>query len=704
LFKTKNYINISILLTLIFCVFYFNSFKTISTNIEAILPNGEKKGLVKKFNEFEITKKLFLYVDGLNKNSLNQIKELEKSLLKTKYLTLDNFKTNKALQEYQNEFAPFILNINEQALINLDIRLKLKELKQKLLGSEFLYNIDKSDPLKLFIKEKKSQDFFLQNGHLAIKDKGFVSILSIHKDINNIDKYEEFYDKVSSLVKNNENIKIFSSIFYFVENSKIIKTEINKIIFISSILLIILYMIILKDLRILFNSLITLGSSILFALFLSSFIFDEISIFVLVFGISVSTVAIDYMFHHYVHKEYENNKIEFNKDVFLGMFTTIGSFFIISFIEFDLIKQLCYFTIFSLLLSYFQFAFLYQIIGFKYKPVDFFTFKEINIIPTFIAIFISFILIVLSVYKFNFDSNLKNLDVENQKLDNLYNFFTTNLSSNQSTTFLIKANSINELIENSKKIKQLIKNAYVPLSNLIDEKSFLEKKELLQKINFDKIKVNLEKEATKLGFKKDFFKNSYKIPTNLPKYSLEYLQNLDYEILNFNNLYISYINIPTNSIHLLKNLDFVENLSIKSMFEDNLLKIKNSLFLYGILTFLFILAIILIAYKKNTFLYLAFILFPFACVLSISLFINFNILHIFILFIILSISIDYGIYISSYKKDLNTNKAIVYSILTTFAGFGVLVFSNINALFSIGISATIGILAILFLLIFLKRL
>ena len=80
-----------------------------------------------------------------------------------------------------------------------------------------------------------------------------------------------------------------------------------------------------------------------------------------------------------------------------------------------------------------------------------------------------------------------------------------------------------------------------------------------------------------------------------------------------------------------------------------------------------------------------------------------NILHIFILFIILSISIDYGIYISSYKTDKNTNKAIFYSILTTFAGFGVLIFSSINALFSIGISATVGVLSILFLLIFLKK-
>lgn len=139
------------------------------------------------------------------------------------------------------------------------------------------------------------------------------------------------------------------------------------------------------------------------------------------------------------------------------------------------------------------------------------------------------------------------------------------------------------------------------------------------------------------------------------------------------------------------------------MFEDELIKIEKELIFYGALSIFFIISIISISYRKNILIYLSFLFFPFSMILSLTLFIELNILHIFILFIILSISIDYGIYISSYKKDKNTNKAIFYSILTTFAGFGVLIFSSINALFSIGISATIGVLSILFLLIFLKK-
>lgn len=701
MFKIKNYLTLFILLIIAFFVLYFNSFKVISTNIESILPNSEKKELLKKFNEFQISKKLFLYVDKLDTNSLLKIKKLEKELLSISSLSLDGYKKNQTLENYQNEFKFYLLDVNKNKIENLNIKQELQNLKNNLLNSQFLYTIDKYDPLELFKKDDQLQKFFIKNGHLAIEDKGYISIFSIDKNVNNFDKYEEFYKKVSALIENDDDVKVFSSIFYFVENSQIIKNDVNKIIYISTVLLIILYILILRNIKLLFNTLITLGSSILIALFISSLIFDEISIFVLVFGISISSIAIDYMFHHYVHKEYENGFI-FDKDVFLGMFTTVGSFFIISFIEFDLIKQLCYFTIISLLFSYIQFAFLYPIIGFKYTQTKFFRFKKLTIIPTYFIIFLSIIFIIFSIYKFNFDSNLKNLDVENKKLDTLFNFFSQSLTSNQTVTYLIKANSIDELISNSKEIKTLIKDANAPLASLINQKEFLEKTNFLEKIKLQDIKYTLENEAENIGFKKSFFEYSYLIKEKIPIYSLEYLQSLGFEILKFNDYYISYINIPKDQNNLAKNFSFIENLNIKYMFENKLLEIENSLFVYGFITILFIISVILLTYKKNILVYFCFILFPFASILSISLFTSINILHIFMLFIILSISIDYGIYISSYKKDLNTDKAIIYSILTTFAGFGVLIFSNINALFSIGIASTVGILGILFLLIFLK--
>ena len=360
MFKIKNYFSLIIFAFVLALVFAFNSFKTISTNLEAVVSNSEKKELLKKFNEFKISKKLFLYVDNLDDKSLNKIKDIENKLLKISTLTLEKQKDNEALNEYKKEYFLYQNSLNLEKLINLsnlNIEKELENLKSNLLNSQFGYFVNSSDPFSIFKKEQEESNFFIKNNHLAVKDKGYFSIFSISSSVNSIDDYENLYNEISNITKDDKDIKIFSSIFYFVENSKIIKDDVNKIIYLATFILVLLYLIILRDLKLLFNALLTLGSSTLFALLVCSFIFPEISIFVLVFGISISTVAIDYMFHHYVHKEYEG-EFKFNKDVFLGMLTTITAFFILSFISFNLIKQLSIFTFFTLLFSYIQFAFI----------------------------------------------------------------------------------------------------------------------------------------------------------------------------------------------------------------------------------------------------------------------------------------------------------------------------------------------------------
>lgn len=67
------------------------------------------------------------------------------------------------------------------------------------------------------------------------------------------------------------------------------------------------------------------------------------------------------------------------------------------------------------------------------------------------------------------------------------------------------------------------------------------------------------------------------------------------------------------------------------------------------------------------------------------------------LFIIVALSIDYGIYLS--KSSLPTKQAILFSVLSTFAGFGVLVFSSIGVLFYIGEVATLGLGALVILML-----
>lgn len=709
MFKAINYINVLIFSFFLLLVLNFDSFNKISTKLETIIPNSPKKELLKEFGKFESTKKIFLSHKGLDKNSLTKIKKLEKEILKIEGITLEKLSQNKTLQEYLTDYKIYKYGINHTSLNNLDINAQLQDTKNEMIKDSFSFRLNTQDPLNLFNAISNTYPS-TKNRHLILKDYGYLSIFKIDKSINTIKEYETIYDHISKLT--NDRVKVFSPIFYFVENSREIKNDVNKIILLSSIILILLYVLILKNIKLLFNTLLTLGSSILLSLLVTTYIFQELSIFVLVFGISISTVGIDYMFHHYIHKYYQKNKT-FNTDVFFGMITTVGAFCIISFISFDLIKQICYFAIVSLIFSYLQFSFIYPKIKFlgKTKTVksknDAIGFEStlksnFHIKPVVITV-ISVVIIVFISLNIKFDFNLKNLDVQNIKLKKTEDFFNNKLNDEKRVSVLLKANSIRELINNANELKSNYKDSYVPLDALISSKEFKKTKEELSKINFNKIKKSLNLEATKLGFKKDFFAATYDFKDNTPNYDIALLKSFGLEVIQYNDSYLSYALIPLHNQDNIYKLGYIQPLSIKQMFEQKLITAYDELFILGSLTILFIFIMLLFICKKNYFKAINYILFPLAMVLILSTFIVFNILHLFMLFIILAIGIDFGIYVSSKHVTENTRKAVFYSLLSTFAGFGVLIFSNITALFSIGIIATIGILAIVFLLLTSKR-
>ncbi|ADG93970.1 exporter [Arcobacter nitrofigilis DSM 7299] len=702
MFKLTNYINILALFVLIILTLSFGSFNHISTDLQSIIPNSEKKELLNEFNTFKSTKKIFLSVEGLDNNALTKIKKLENSFSKIEGVSFAKIQENENLKKYKDKYKVYIEKLDKKSLDNLNITKKLEEIKSNLLKSNFSYFINKQDPLNLFFKATSFTNLSIKNNHLSIKDKAYISIFNLDNSINTISKYEKIYDSIEKTISNEKNIKVFSPIFYFVENSRTIKNDVNKIIAISTLLLILLYLVILKNVKLLLNTIVTLVSSILFSLLLCSFFFDKLSIFVMVFGISISTVAIDYMFHHYMHDYYEKKKA-FNKDVFLGMFTTVGAFIILSFVSFDLIKQFCYFSIISLLFSYYQFAFLYPKIKFSKKSITTKYYKLYSKIRPIYVIFFAVVLLIFSIDKFHFDLNLKNLDVNNTRLKQTEKYFNNSLDIQKNMPVLIKAKSIEKLIEDARILKNKYPNSYIPISVLIDEKSFLDKKLLLQKIDLKSIKEQLNKKAIIFGFKNNYFKDAYNLNENIPIYTKESINDLGIELLHFKDYYLTYANLPKDKIGDFSKYDFIVNISIKTMFEQNLSSIYDELIAYGAITILFILFMLFLSTKDNYLLSFAYLIFPIALILSLSFFMTFNILHLFMLFIILSISIDFGIYLGSKNLDKNTYIAIFYSLLSTFAGFGVLIFSKVNALFSIGVVASVGILAITLLIIILKR-
>ena len=690
--KYFNYILFTILITLFFL---FNINNKISTNINALLPQSENKELLQEFLSFESNKKVLIAVKGLDKKSLEELKEFERNIQKISGIKKENNIQPKSFIQYKDKYYFYLNEINKNKTASLDVKEELNSLYNSIVNSFITININKIDPFEL-VKQKEVQ-INIKNGKLVLEDYGYISIYSLNKDINSLNTYEKIYDEIKNI--ETKNITTFSSIYYFVENSRYIKNDVNKIVLLAGTLLIFLYFFILRNVSLLSNTLLTLASSSLFATLILTFIYEEISLFVLVFGLSISTIAIDYMFHHYFHKNYEKESA-FNKEVFLGFFTTFSAFFILSFCNFLLIEQITRFAMVSLLISYVIFAFVYPKISFKQKDFKLFNQNKISI-KKFYFFAISILVLFFSLQNINLDFDIKSLDYNNKSLKEKEEFFKNKFDKNRQKTVLIKASNINELILFNEKIKGLDPLATSSLDKLLSKEKFERTYKNLEKSSLKEIKRSLDKELLNTSFKKDSFINAYDYEVNKPSYSYEQLREFGIIIKQYKNEYISYINVSNNKYERILDEDFIYSLSLKTLFEKNLQKELEKIIILGLSSLIFITLIIIFITKSKMIQALNFLLFPSALIFLYLSFIPVNILHIFMFFIILSISIDYAIY-SSKDNSKQTNKAIIFSAISSFAGFGVLIFSDINSLFSIGSVATLGIFAILILIFFQK--
>jgi len=681
LIKLSNFLIFSIVLL---ALFLSNSYTNISNSILSILPDSQNKQILQAYTKYSDSKTLFVSFEELSKQ---EIKNVEKELLEIKGLHKENSLDKKALLEYQEKYQLFLKNLDEKRLENIDVKEELVKIQNSLLNSFFPVLINKQDPLNLFEKTR----------HEKI-DKN-IRVYTFDKTINSLDKYKEVYSKIKTIEKKYEEIKTFSTIFYFVENSQAIKDDVNKIIIFAFLILLTLYIFILRNIPLLLNTLTTLATSAIISILVVTTIFSEVSIFVLVFGLSISTVAIDYMFHHYMHGHYLNKKA-FNKEVFFGFLTTIIAFIAISFISFTLITQIAIFTIVSLTVSYLHFSFLYPKISFtlkENKKTNSFKFK-IN--KLYILLF-SLVAIIYSLSNISFDTNLRNLDYQNKNLDSLNTYFQKELKQENKVALLIESTSTNDLITKYQRIKHTLPSLNSSLDLIITKKQYEKTKELLNNEKFEELKKELELQASTLGFKKEYFKEAYSLK-ELPNYSFKKLKELKINYFEYKEKNYVFLAVDIKDYEKIKTLEFIKPLSMKFLFEDSLNEVKENILILGTIALILIILMLIFITKKKFLFALSFLLFPLALILLYSNFVAFNILHLFMMFIILAISIDYAIY-SSKSLDINTKKAILFSLLSTFAGFGVLIFSKINSLYSIGIVATIGVLAIAFLLIFLKR-
>lgn len=672
------------------------SYTHISTSLLSILPEGKSKKIIKNFNETKNAKMLLLAIKGFDDGALNRMRMYEEKLSKISGITQRKMQSNEAFKKYQEKYKLYAGKLDSEKISNIDVSKALQAMYSQMKTSFVPVYIDKIDPF-LLIEKDSSNKIRFNNGHLILGKYGYLSIFSLESE--NLEEHKKLYEQIKSIAGEKENVKVFSPLFYYVENSKMIHTDVNRIIYMAMAILLVMYLLLLRNVSLLFNAIGTLATSSMVALIVLTQLYDEVSIFVMVFGISISSIAIDYMFHHYMHGYYHQKK-SYNKEVLFGFITTISAFFILSFTSFLLIKQIALFSLVSLLVSYIHFAFIYPYIGFKLDVLPKKKrWRNLHFIKPKVLVFFSLLLILVFGFWIKFDFNLKNLDVDNSKLKQVEAFFYKHRGAQENRSFMLKANSIDELITNAKEVVHTIPKSKVRLSLLVNQRLFEQQQMTL--LALEKLKQSLHNEATKLGFKKDYFKEAYKPIKIPPKYTIHQIQEYGIDIAKMGEVYITYGMIDKAHYQDVLQYEFVEDLSLKERFEVSMENAITELVLLGFLS-IFVIVGLIYFFTKNTIFYaLTFLLFPVAIFTIYAQFVTINILHIFMIFIILAIGIDYAIYLSR-ENDSQTIRAIHYSLMSTFAGFGVLIFSNLNALHSMGIVATMGILSIIVLLLFLK--
>ena len=679
--------------------FFYQNSVHVSTNLLSFLPEGKSKEAFEIYSHFKNSKEVLIATEGFDKDSLAKIKTIENKLLATELLKLESsIAPNAKLIEYTKNNAFYLKNLNKEGQLN--IHETLKALYEKMINNPYYTAIDASDPLGYFSPKEQKIPINIRDGHLALGDFGYLTVLSIKDTSNTVESYETIYNLVHQTLEGMQNVRVFSPTFYFVENAQKIQDDVTFLIVLSTILLLVLYIFIIKNIYLLINTIATLATSALLSFLLIGMIWSEVSVFVLAFGNAIGTLAIDYMFHYYFYGHYEDKK-KFNTSVFYGFLTTFGGFLIFAWVDFPLIQQVCVFAMISLVLSYFQFVFLFPLIGFK-KAQPYSKFHLSIPLPYRAIALLSLLAIVLSIPFLHLDTNIKNLDYQNVSLMKEEKFFKDAIKKEGFMPLLIEANSIDELIAHSNTIQKSFKNATAPLSYFFDKAFYEQRKQELEALHVNEKKAQIEDEATKLGFREGFFKNAYNEALLHPSYqelSLDTLREMGFDVVFHEGKYYTYALVKNSDRNLVAKFTFASSIDAKEMFFNALEKIAHQLLLGGIVAIAFVFFMLWMVCRKTLTLSANYVLLPTALILLLALTGTFTIAHIFMLFIMMLFGIDYGIYMSSEEsfKD-GTRSAIFFSIIDTFAGFGVLIFSDIGALHAMGLVSCIATGAILVLL------
>ncbi|MCD4668365.1 MAG: hypothetical protein K8R44_07245 [Sulfurimonas sp.] len=696
--KYANYIILFILLSV---SFIFKDTLSLSTNLLSLFASKESVNKLHIATELGYTKELLIAVKGFDNSSKKIVEELVEELNKVDGIKQIQYKTtpSKEIQKYYKQNYAILGEFNSIKLDSLAINEKLKFIYNEQMNSFFYTPIDKNDPLKLFKLDSTNKiNFSTRGSYLTLGDYGYLINIKTDVSPSQIDKAKVLYKDIKTITDIYPEVIAFAGFFYTVENSSKIKGDVSLIAVLSGVILLFMYFVLLKNIRVLFHTLIALTSSTIFAILGTLAVFDNFHAISLGFGVSITAVSIDYLFHYYFHNFYSSKK-RVDKNVLYGFLTTLSAFAIFSFIPVTLISQISFFTLLSLSFAYIVFTFVFKHLDLKEYSQGSLTVQSYSMIPSYIFLIAALLLLSYSFLNIKLDNNIRNLDYQNEKLYNIEKIFKES-SKTKLQPVLIQATCQDKLLKTLHILQKRQKKSFSLASFVLDKDECLKRKKLLENYDFDRLNKMLNEEALKVGFRDFYFSEAYKFTSHMPSCEIK---NLDI----FNSYGLSTYKSEDNYYTIAMVYDVNEalkqegvcSINVKDMFSKVADKMYQDIAIYSIFVMSIIILLLIFSVRKRFFYAINYILFPLSFTLTFLVtFFNINIMHIFAFIILIAIGIDYGIYMSNTKKVTRTMLAIKYSLLSTFGAFGVLVFSSITALSSIGLVISLGVLCIFFLI------
>lgn len=670
----------------------FSSQIKFSTNFLEVFFSKESATLLHVTSKLGLSNNIYIAKKGFNDDSLNALRGIAEKLQKVEGISKVQLSItpSKELRKYYKKNYYLLADFNDTKLSTQEIHHRLHTAYTALRDTFIYMPLDTNDPLGIF-SVKAGED----HAYLKLKDYGYVLKASVSIDTSSATEAKQLYTKVNILLKDHKDLLVYAPFFFLVENSSYIRSDTQKIITLATVLLLLLYFFMLRNYRLLFHTIIAIGSSVLAAIIASAYFFGSVNIMVLAFGISITTISIDYMFHYYFHGDFSTKGFIKQKRVFFGFLTTFGVFVIFSFISIRLFYELAVFSAVSLLVAYILFSWVFSYIEIE-KPKlsqSKHTFKKLNPLYLFL---ISFILFGYSYTHLKFDDDLRNLDYKNEKLLALSQQFREGLMQSNYQTVLLHAETQESLLQKYEKLEETHPNMQGIGKFLFSKGKCEVRLQQLRRYDFKKLREAIRTQAKKIGFT-DVFEHLYAGLESMNCNTMHTFDAMGFKIVKENSSYYTAVFIPKKET--VAKMEGVEILDITKHLSKDMQNSKQTIVKFMTVSIVFIVVMLVLVSGMHILYPLVYIVFPLSVVLfCITLFGKINIMHLFAMIILIAIGIDYGVYMHRTTTQRETRTAIKYALLSTLAGFGVLIFSHTVALHSIGLVITVGIGAIFILL------